>query len=296
MALGYLDDSKLYAIASAIRSKTSKSATMTVDEMPEEIESITTGAQVEPLNVTANGTYSAPAGQGYTPVTVSVPQTGITADQVAERTISGTVAGNAAFVGPYAFYGCTQLSAASFPSASYVHQNAFYSCSNLVSINFSVAGYIGSSAFTRCGSLSSIVLPSTRTLSASAFAECSRITNIDLPALTDTLSSVFVSCSQLGSVSIPSISNIGTGTFRYCRALAYVYAPKVKSIGQYAFQGCVNLGELRLDNVDSVPTLGASAFSSTYSLGKVYVPASLYSAFLTAANWSSISNRIVSVP
>lgn len=43
MALGYLDDSKLYAIASAIRSKTSKSATMTVDEMPTEIASINGG-------------------------------------------------------------------------------------------------------------------------------------------------------------------------------------------------------------------------------------------------------------
>ena len=43
MALGYLDDSKLYAIADAIRSKTGKAATMTVDDMPDEIESISGG-------------------------------------------------------------------------------------------------------------------------------------------------------------------------------------------------------------------------------------------------------------
>lgn len=43
MALGYLDDSKLYAIASAIRAKTGDSATMTVDDMPDEIESISGG-------------------------------------------------------------------------------------------------------------------------------------------------------------------------------------------------------------------------------------------------------------
>lgn len=72
MALGYLDDSKLYAIASAIRAKTGDSATMTVDDMPDEIGSISTGAQVEPLSVTANGTYAAPAGHAYTPVTVNV--------------------------------------------------------------------------------------------------------------------------------------------------------------------------------------------------------------------------------
>lgn len=43
MALGYLDDGKLTAIADSIRSKTGKSATMTVDEMPGEIEAIETG-------------------------------------------------------------------------------------------------------------------------------------------------------------------------------------------------------------------------------------------------------------
>lgn len=43
MALGYLDDGKLTAIADSIRSKTGKSATMTVDEMPGEIESISGG-------------------------------------------------------------------------------------------------------------------------------------------------------------------------------------------------------------------------------------------------------------
>ena len=56
MALGYLDDSKLYAIASAIRAKPGDSATMSVDDMPDEIGSISTGAQVEPLSVTENGT------------------------------------------------------------------------------------------------------------------------------------------------------------------------------------------------------------------------------------------------
>ena len=43
MALGYLDSAKLTAIADSIRSKTGKSATMTVDEMPDEIEAIETG-------------------------------------------------------------------------------------------------------------------------------------------------------------------------------------------------------------------------------------------------------------
>lgn len=46
MALGYLDDSKLTAVANAIRGKTGKSATMTVDEMPTEIASISGGGGV----------------------------------------------------------------------------------------------------------------------------------------------------------------------------------------------------------------------------------------------------------
>lgn len=49
MAIGYLDDSKLTAIANAIRTKTGTSGTMTVDDMPTNIAAIPSGGSTTPL-------------------------------------------------------------------------------------------------------------------------------------------------------------------------------------------------------------------------------------------------------
>lgn len=83
---------KLSAIGTAIRAKTGKTALMTLDEMPTEIASITSGGDpvINPLEVTANGTYTATDCDGYSPITVNVPQDGAPTD--AELTISGNCA------------------------------------------------------------------------------------------------------------------------------------------------------------------------------------------------------------
>ena len=68
---------KLTAIGNAIREKTGKSSLLTLDQMPTEIQSITTAGEIQELNITSNGTYNAPDGVGgYNPVTVNVPQDG----------------------------------------------------------------------------------------------------------------------------------------------------------------------------------------------------------------------------
>ena len=82
---------KLSAIGTAIRNKTGKTALMTLDEMPTEIASITSGGEpvINPLEVTANGTYTATDCDGYSPITVNVPQDGAPTD--AELTFSGNL-------------------------------------------------------------------------------------------------------------------------------------------------------------------------------------------------------------
>ena len=73
---------KLSAIGTAIRNKTGKTALMTLDEMPTEIAGITSGGDpvINPLEVTANGTYTATDCDGYSPITVNVPQDGSPTD------------------------------------------------------------------------------------------------------------------------------------------------------------------------------------------------------------------------
>ena len=73
---------KLSAIGNAIRNKTGGTELLTLDAMPAEIESIETGGTVEALDITANGTYTAPDGvDGYNPITVNVPQDGSPPDE-----------------------------------------------------------------------------------------------------------------------------------------------------------------------------------------------------------------------
>lgn len=67
---GYLTD-----IANAIRAKNGSADTFTPPQMAAAIAAIPTGSDVdvEPLNVTQNGSYTAPSGKAYSPVTVNVP-------------------------------------------------------------------------------------------------------------------------------------------------------------------------------------------------------------------------------
>lgn len=259
MALGYLDDSKLYAIASAIRGKTSKSATMTVGEMPDEIESITTGAVVEPLSVTANGTYSAPAGQGYTPVTVSVPTGGgdVSYDDIATRGVAGIASGDASFIGSSAF-AYTNISGAIFPSALSVRVSAFYSCKQLVTCEMALATEIQTSAFRGCTSLASLSIPLVTLIKANAFRDCYNLSSIDLPAIQSIENTAFGSCSALSAVHLESVSAV----------------PSLA--GGSVFAGC------------PVTMVG--------SVGYFYVPSSLYGSFRAAKYWSDFaSEKFISV-
>ena len=81
---------KLSAIGVAIRAKTGKTDLLTLDQMPTEIASITSGGGdpvINPLEVTANGTYTATDCDGYSPITVNVPQDGAPTD--ADLTFGG---------------------------------------------------------------------------------------------------------------------------------------------------------------------------------------------------------------
>lgn len=79
MANYIIQDTELIAIADAIRTKNGSADTYTTAEMVDAIAAIETGGggvQVEELTITANGTYTAPEGVGYSPVVVNVPQDG----------------------------------------------------------------------------------------------------------------------------------------------------------------------------------------------------------------------------
>lgn len=79
MAQKLYEESNIQAIANAIRGKNGLTTTYKTSEMAAAITAIESGSDpvIESLNITSNGTYTAPDGiNGYNPVTVNVPQDG----------------------------------------------------------------------------------------------------------------------------------------------------------------------------------------------------------------------------
>ena len=88
MAKVFIEETTLSAIGDAIRTKTETTELINPADMAEKIEGITTGGNTAELTITSNGTYAAPEGiDGYTPITVNVPQDG--APTAEELTLTG---------------------------------------------------------------------------------------------------------------------------------------------------------------------------------------------------------------
>lgn len=88
MAKVFIEETTLSAIGDAIRTKTETTELINPADMAEKIEGIITGGNTAELTITSNGTYTAPEGiDGYTPITVNVPQDG--APSAEELTLTG---------------------------------------------------------------------------------------------------------------------------------------------------------------------------------------------------------------
>lgn len=206
----------------------------------------------------------------------------------------------ASTVGASAFQSCVALSTVSMPTCVSVGSCAFSSCESLVMASLPACTKLGSYAFAYCTSLSSVNLRSCGTVSGYAFSGCTSLSVVDLPICTSVGGAAFWDCATLGSVSLPLCETVGNYAFYECVALSSIALPKCMSIGGGAFSGCTSLMTLDLTSVSAVPTLGSLAFlytpmrdsTLTGSYGSIYVPTSLYSAFVTAPNWSNVASRI----
>ena len=172
---------KLSAIGTAIRNKTGKTALMTLDEMPTEIASITGGGEpvINPLEVTANGTYTATDCDGYSPITVNVPQEGAPTD--AELTISGDCKYRFAnggwdwFINKYG----NRITTEKIDNANNMFKSS--KISNIpFELNFQNVPVILSNMFSVCNNLTSIpkINNATPTSLSGIFMECRKLRNL----------------------------------------------------------------------------------------------------------------------
>lgn len=230
---------------------------------------------VQALNVTQNGTYTAPTGTAYSPVTVSVSGGG-GADTLAalEADTLETWTSTAGAVAQYLFYGKTGIKSVSYPNATRVNTYAFYACTNLESINFPNVTAIDSYAFRACGKIVTANLPKVTSLGAHAFYGCSSLTSVTLsPNFSQSgASNLFNGCSSLPLIDLQKCSSIGTSMFTNCAALKTLILRKTGSV-------CP---------LSSASYFNNSPFASNGSGGTLYVPNDLIASYQSASNWSTI--------
>lgn len=275
-------------------------------------------ATINPLSVSANGTYTATGGvDGYSPVTVNVPQPSGTKNIISNGDYDVATYASAHVSVP----GITPTGTLSITA------NGTYNVTNYASADVNVSGGGGDDRFTKyvegtlsvaednevtrikdyafqvTSALETANFPNVLTIGNSAFNTCPSLANISFPNATEVGAYAFTYCSSLASVNFSKVTSIGAGAFSNCKSIVTASFPKVTSIGNNVFRGCNHLVSLYLMG-DTVPIIGTSVFSSTpiggYSAsagqyGNVFVPSSLWATYQTANNWSSIANRIVSV-
>ena len=243
---------------------------------------------------------------GWSPNLETVEFIGNALENIGERSFSSCQAlksveipGSVTNIGSYAFYGCTNLVAATLNEGLLtINNNAFENCSSLLvaSVPNSVTN-LGSSAYASCTALTNITLrggwnptQSGRFPSGAANLDTIEIIgNGDLVIGEKTFGNHYDSgvlkerhlkisgvksianeyafgCSpNLETVEFigNALENIGNYSFSSCQVLKSVEIPgSVTNIGSYAFYGCTNLATAVLMPTNA-PMLGGSAFGNT---------------------------------
>ena len=163
----------------------------------------------QPLSVTENGTYNAPSGKAYDPVTVNVSGGGGQVEEQLKGLIERTathidIPNGTTKIGNDAFSNFTSLASITIP-------NSVTSIENV--------------AFNNCTSLTSITIPgSVTSIGRGAFSNCTSLTSITIPnSVTSIGSYAFSSSTSLTSITIPnSVTSIGYGAFYNCTALTTI--------------------------------------------------------------------------
>ena len=219
---------------------------------------------VNPLSIASNGTYSASSGYAFNPVTVSISGVGgISIDDIAMKTISGSISGDATTISDYAFYHCPAINTVSFSSCEYIGLYAFGYCSELTTVNFPLCTHMSSNTFSNCINLTTISFPICTIVGTNDFYNCTKLTAASFPMCTMISQGAFFSCYSLSEIYSPLCSFIGERAFYHCSELTAANFSICSRIDNSAFYSCIKLKTI---NFPSCKYIGSYAFDNCSEL------------------------------
>lgn len=252
MAKKLYEEEDIREIACAIREKCGdETAKYKCCDMPAAIRNLTIGstAVIEPLEITANGTYAAADGvDGYSPITVNVPMTTDTEDAIVSGKME-LIPGVAE--APYQYNNLT---------APGVRSHFMEGNDTIRSVQFNSAEFIGQSAFSDCFQLRGAIFPAVTEIGDHAFSRSYNFYYYTFPLVKVIGTNAFGSCN-LNHFYFPDVEIIGDGAFHAALITDNVTCGASR-VGSFAFENC------NITSVDfsSLQTLGIAAFSGNKNL------------------------------
>ncbi len=221
-------------------------------------------------------------------------------ESIIDKSIT-SIKSNVAYVGDYAFYGCTNLTSAEFPKATSIGQYAFNGCSKLENCDFSEVHSVGAFAFRQCNSLTEMpTFASNVSFARGVFSACTGLTtvNTSVSCPWDFLNA----CSNLVTVVMRNTTtSVNIRSFYQCPKLqiADVYGTGFNNTA--IFSGCTVFDTLviRVNSVQALANVNSfqsTPFASGGTGGTIYIPKTLYDAlgtgtndYLANTNWSTLN-------
>lgn len=263
------EKSDLIAIADSVRSKTGTTGRMKITEIPQKIEAIETGGNInlqeKALTITSNG------------ITTVTPDTSYDALSKVDVTVN-VVGDGGSPTGPYIEYTSLDSSGRVFTAkfrGTIVPEHAFSYLAELTSVDMpdNVIA-IGDNGFYRCPKLQLTSLPPGITsLGDFAFSDCSKLALTSLPSgITSIGDFAFLNCYQLSLTALPSgLTSIGQYAFNNCPRLVLTTLPSgITSLPTAAFQYCPKLALTTFPS--GMTSIGAYAFRQGTGLASITLP------------------------
>jgi hypothetical protein len=172
----------------------------------------------------------------------------------------------------YLFCDAGKLGTADIRACVTVEDCAFYGCHSLSAVSAGSVRTVGDSAFEDCFSLSD-------------FSPFSMVESVGYQAFAIDPSTAATKSSAASAgytyaetvMNLPRLSQVGYRAFRG-RSFAVVSLPSLQELGELAFEECTIVSLYLMG--PSVPSIGSSAFYQATGPETVYVPSSLYDAYM----------------